>query len=479
MHNTKLINLIIYIHEEEKLAVLHKYLGRQYAKNDGVIFILWEHLKKYIARGSYKSKLLNRDYIQENIFNNDKKALNRTASRLYRHIKNYMIEDYLSENEIIYDWLFRESIKNDKSRLKEIMTEKLVNDERKSKNRIEDALQLFIKFHLVYEKYQEQSLINSDVQLFNKSRELFREYYARYYSILEAEKRQREKTFNEEIVSLASLTEYEIKGLGEPEILFEQTKRLEENPNIEDFNYCKDTFLKLVEAEKISREMELAIFSEIMNFANRQAKKGNNDYFFPNINYFIDLGLNKKILYVKDNLTMYIYTNFLSFVATDGELEEIKNYVDNYVKDVDKKDLEKAKFLSDLYIEFYGKNYQTVIDKIIFNENDITIGLEYSLKIRIWVFLMCSYYEVRNEEALIRTMNSFRRYLKNQMISDIVVQIYMNLIQFIREIFRANTINELDKIEKQLTNEKLITYEKWLQEKIKESRLRLTETSTP
>lgn len=472
MQNTKLINVCIYIHQEGKFRQLQKFLGRQYEQNDLLELKLWEHLKRYIGRGSYQSNFLKQAFILETLFDNDKRALNGTASRLYSKIKNYMVEDYLSENSIMKDWLFRESLKGNKNRLLELETEKLINDDRKPKTRIESALQLFIKFHLNYEKYQEESLKNSDVRLFNKTRELFREYYTRYHKILEAERFQRNKMFKEDIVPLVDLKYDEQDGLSEPEILFEKAKRLEENPNMEDFNDCKDRFLKMVEGGKVSREMELALFSEIMNFANRQSKKGNKEYFFLNIDYFIDLGLDKKILYVNNKIPIYIYVNFLSLVAGHRKLKDIKNYAYQHKNDVD--DTQKADFFSTLFIEFYSQNYQTVIDIININENNISIGFDYSNRIRIWVFLMCSYFEVKDEEALMKAMNSFRRYLKSQTSTELSIVIYGNLIRFIREIFKADTIDKLNEIETKLANEKLITYEAWLNEKIKESRLRLT-----
>lgn len=481
MYNTKLMNLLILIEEEEKMELLHKYLRRQYDKNDALQLHLWEYFRKNLCKRTEAPELFKRSYIQEKLFNNNKKSLNRTASRLFLKVKSYMIEGYLAENQITEDWLFRESVKNTKSRIKELMTERLINDERKSENRIEDALQLFIKFHLNYEKYQEQSLMNSDVQLFNKSRELFKEYYTRYFSILEAERKQREKMFDEDILSLTALNEDKNEAaLSEVDILFEQVKRLEENPNMEDFNYCKDTFLEFVENGKISREMQLTIFSVIMNFANRQSKEGSKEYLFTNINYFIYLGLDKKILYVDNKISMYIYINFLSLVAGYRKLKDIEDYTFKYEEDVD--DIDKASFFSTLFIEFYSGNYEGVIDNININENNISIGFEYSFRIRIWVFLMCSYFEVKNEEALAKVMNSFRRYLKSQMISDVLVKIYLNLMQYIKDIFKANKINnitELNKIEIKLANEKLITYENWLKEKIKESQIRITKHLTP
>ena len=60
---------------------------------------------------------------------------------------------------------------------------------------------------------------------------------------------------------------------------------------------------------------------------------------------------------------MYIYVNFLSLVAGHKTIEDIKNYVYQYEQDVD--DVNKAKFFSTLFIEFYSKNYQNVISNFV------------------------------------------------------------------------------------------------------------------
>lgn len=472
MYNTKLTNLLILIHQQKRFAALHRYLQRQYDNNEGLEFKLWEHLKRYIARKELKSKRLDRKYIEDNLFNKDKKSLNRTASRLYHRVREFMIYEYLSENEIIEDWLFRESLSKENNRLKDLMTDKLIDDVRKPKTETERKLQLFIKFHLNYEKYQEMALGNNNLELFNKVRQLFNDYYMKYYEILEIEKGQRATMRKEDIVPLVELNEKKQQlTIKSSEEILKKMKELDKDP--ESFDDCKNGFLQLVREDRVTTEMQLTLYSMLFNFAIRQSYKGSKTYLLGNIEDFMYLGFERRILYVNEKIPIYIYTNFLSLIASEHNSEKIKSYAEKYLEEVEEKELKKAYFFTHLFIDFYDKRYDKVSNRIIFNENNVIIGFDFSLRMRIWKFLTCSYFELNEEETLMKALQSFRRYIKGQTVADIKKQMNYNFINYTRMIYKCRDKEGLLKIEDELSNEKVITYKDWLIEKIKESHSKL------
>ena len=474
MQDTKLVNLISIVHKQRKNTALHKYLQRQYFKSDGLEFMLWEHIRRYVRKNDLLNKKLTRNYIETNLFNNDRSSLNRTSSRLYLRIKNFMIEGFLGENQIIQDWLFREAIKVDKSienRLNNLVTDSLLNTERKPVNRTEQAFLLFIRFHLNYEIYQERSLENYDVELFNKVRRLFNQYFIRYYEVLEIEKEQRQRLLSEEVVDLVQL-KVEKTAQNRVEALLEKAQRLETTPS--NFEFCKNELINLVDNGLIIRERQLTIFPLVFNFANNQAVKGNKSYLLNNIDDFIYLGFEKQILYTKNKLSIFIYTNFLSLVAANREVEPIEDYAKRYLEDIEDKEKNKARFFTDIFIAFYKKDFERVVQIIYVNEHEVKIGFEFSMRMRIWAFLICSYFELKWEEALLSSLQSFRRYIKGQLIADNTKPIYYKFISYIRRLIRCSTLNVLRKIEADLEQEDNVFYMKWLKEKIKESYSKLS-----
>lgn len=473
MKETKLVALILVVYYQNKELALHRYLQRQYFKSDGLEFILWEHIRKIIRKGDLNHKYLERIYIQKKLFHDDSKSLNRTASRLYLRIKKFMIERFLDKNQIIQDWLFRESIKVKslpENRLKNLVTDGLLNSEIKPKNRTEEAFQYFIRFHLNYELYQELNRENHNIDLFNKVRYLFNEYFIRYYEVLEIEKEQRQKMFNEEIVNLIEL-KIERSPESRIEILLAKAKNLEKNS--QEFDYCKNELITLVENNLITRERQLTIFSLIFNFANRQSTKGNKKYLLDNIESYVYLAFDKQILYNNNRLPIYMYTNFLSLVASSREIKPIQEYADKYLKDINEKDIRKANYFTEIFIAFYKKNYERVVEIIHINEYNVTLGFDFGLRVRIWRFLICSFYELRNEDSLMNALQSFRRYVKGQTMPENRKDIDYKFIQYTRKIYKCKSQQVLKKIEVDLEKEANLVYKQWLSEKIKESYSRL------
>lgn len=466
MYNAKLMFLLKVIHEEKQFISLQRYLQRQYDNDSVLEFRLWKYLKRHITRQGFESKQLARKCIEEKVFDNNAKALNRTASRLYRRVKRFMIDGFLDKNAIIEDWLFRESLNNEKSRLKALVTDRLINDERKGKTETERKLQLFIKFHLNYEKYRKEALRNNDVDLFNRVRALLNEFYLKYYEILEIEKGQRAKMKKEEVVDLITPNTI-IPAKTRVELLLKKAKQLETHP--EYFEECKNTFLVLLNQEIIESEMKSVLYSMIFNFAARQANKGINKYLLSNIEYFIDVGFGKKILYENNEIPIFIYTNILSLIAINAKTELIEDYASKYLEDVEPKEIKKARFFTKIFIAFYNENYEQVIEIIHINENNVTVGFDYSLRVRIWRFLACSYFELNNSEALMKTLQSFKRYVRGQTISDVNKQMNYNFMIYVRKIYNCTNKEVLLLIDQDLNNEKVIVYKKWLLKKIKES----------
>lgn len=470
MKETKLVALISIVHHQNRVTALHKYLQRQYFKSDGLEFILWEHIRRIVKKGNLNHNRLERKYIQKELFNDDLKSLNRTSSRLYLRIKNFTIEQFLDDNSIIQDWLFRESIKTEyisENRLKSLVTDSLLNSDIKPKNRIEDAFQYFMRFHLNYELYQEKNLENTiDIDLFNKVRHLFNEYFIRYYEDLEIEKEQLRQSYIDKIVDLIGLN-VEKTPNNRIDLLLKKAKQLELYPSY--FEFCKNEFIDLVNDCKITRERQLVIFPLILNFANRQSIKGNKQYLLSNIEYFLYLGFDKHILYTNNRLPIFIYTNFLSLVSSSRDIKPIEQYAAKYVKDVEEKDLNMAHYFTEIFIAFYKKDYQQVVDIIHINERNVKIGFSLNLRIRIWRFLICSFFELKHEDALMNALQSFRRYIKGQTIPENKKDIDFRFIAYTRKIYKCTTLLTLQKIEKALNKEDNLIYRNWLEDKIKES----------
>ncbi len=453
------------IKQQRKILALQRYMNRQYFKEETLEYQLWEHLKYYVLKGNINTTRLNREYIERLLFEDDHSSLNRTVSRLYQRLVNFMIEQYLEKHLIVKDWLFVQSLYHKKNRLHELMVDKLINDDRKPVNPTEAVFQSSIRFHLAYELYQERSLGDTDVKLFNKVRLLFNDYYSKYYDLLEIEKQQRVEALDETVVDLVKLKNAP-EEKEDATTLLSKLQLLENHPHY--FEYCKNEMLRLVRTEEMSKQEQLLLYPILLNFAIRQSNQGNKDYLLNNINDLLYLGFDKKILCIKEHIPINIYVNFLSLAASTRMAAPIKEYAVKYLEMVEPNELVKARFFTKIFIAFYEEDYNQVIHIINVNEDNVSIGFNYGMRMRIWVFLICSYYELRDEERYIKSLQSFRQYLKKQSISDTNRKINYNFVSFARNMYKMKKKSELMQLEENLKNTKDVFYKEWLLEKIKE-----------
>lgn len=466
MNTSKLFLLFNYLNQIDRISFINRKLLKQFSKDDALELKLWSHIKKSSQLKRNKDLRLDKAYILDNFFSDDLKSLNRTASRLFKRIKSILVYEFIQDNPIIEDWLFRETIKKEPNRLVQLISDNFIADKYKTNTSFEKDLNSYIQFHVAYEKYLEQSLKNStDISLFIKARQSLEDYYVKYHSILETERFQRSKVKKDE--NIAALKSPELdknQSLLESELLLQKVNALDQNPQY--FDFCFNWFTHVVEEELISKEMQKTIFPILYNFSIRNYAKNGKSLQQINIDKIVYLALDKKVLYTEGKLSAFIYVALLSAISVYPEKTE--TYVKKYLKEVDNKEHNKASYISKLYIAFYNNKFEEVLSIINKNEDDVSLGFDTSLKSKIKFFLLRSYFELGDEEKFLKEYWGSKKYYKSQNLSQRKEDQLINALEFLKQLYFINNQKALLKLEQTVINQN-IAMKNWLVKKIKES----------
>lgn len=466
MNTSKLLLLFEYLCSTKKVNLINKKLIKQFLKEDALELSLWTHITKSSKLTYNKELRLNKDYIAENLFDNDKKSLHRTASRLYKRIRKILIHDFIKTKPFIQDWLYREALKESPNHLLQLMSENIITNKYDTKTTFEKDLNSYIQFHVTYEKYLGDSLQNfADTSLFVKARQDLENYYVKYHSILETERLQREKLkTNENINTLKKPSLNKNQSLLESELLLQKVNSLNEKPQY--FDFCFNWFTHLVEEELITEKMQKTIFPVLYNFSLRNYTKSGKLLQQEKLNEIIYLALDKKVLYTKGKLSAFIYVAFLGAIRLEGI--EMKKYINKYIEDVPPKEYAKANYISNLYLAFYSNDFESVLDLINKNEENVTLGLDTSFKSKIKLFLIRTYFELGDKRNFMKQYLSAKRYYKSQNLPKEKEDALINAIEYMRHLLYIDSTDSLLGLEKKIFPENLAV-KSWLLQKIKES----------
>ncbi|MEN0048945.1 MAG: hypothetical protein AAF806_17910, partial [Bacteroidota bacterium] len=215
------------------------------------------------------------------------------------------------------------------------------------------------------------------------------------------------------------------------------------------------------------------IYQYLQNYCTAQLNKGYSEY----LRQWFDLTrlqLEKKLLFEQNHLSEWHYKNLVTVGLRLGEQIWVEKFVEDYRIHLHPDQQEHAYTFNLATLRYYQKKYDKVLDLLKYL--DIS-DVRYSFSAKS--MLLCTYYELEEEEALIALCESFDKYIKRQ---QKVSKDYQNGFEnFVKLVRRLTSLKEklayekrekidigFQKIEQAIAEESNIFNKKWLVEKLEE-----------
>lgn len=215
------------------------------------------------------------------------------------------------------------------------------------------------------------------------------------------------------------------------------------------------------------------IYQYLQNYCTAQLNKGYSEYLRQWFN-LTRLQLEKKLLFEQNNLSEWHYKNLVTVGLRLGEQIWVKEFIEHYKSYLHPEQQEHAYTFNLATFHYYQKEYDKVLELLRYL--DIS-DVRYSFSAKS--MLLCTYYELDEEEALLALCEAFDKYIKRQKtVSEDYRKGTENLVKYTRKLAslksklgyekREKIGASFDKLEQRILEENNIFNKKWLVEKLEE-----------
>lgn len=249
-----------------------------------------------------------------------------------------------------------------------------------------------------------------------------------------------------------------------PIIIYYQILKMYQEPDVKE-HYDQ---LRVLIREHILTFPELEaneIIISALSYSIRQINKGKGE-FLREIFELYQESLDKELLFINEELSPWSYKNIVITALRLSEFDWAENFIHQYAERLNPKYRDNAISFNLAQLYFYRKEYDKVIELLQQVEYD-----DLSYKLNSTTFLMGSYYELDEVEALFSILDSFRVYLnRNKEIPTSRKTHYLNMIRIVKKLsgIRPGDQAQIDKLKAEIEKLKAIASKGWIMEKISE-----------
>ena len=207
------------------------------------------------------------------------------------------------------------------------------------------------------------------------------------------------------------------------------------------------------------------IIDSALNYSIRQINRGKREFLREVFGLYQE-SLDKELLYINGELSPWAYKNIVITALRLKEFEWAERFIHQYAERLNPKYRENALSFNLAQLYFYRKEYEKVIESLQQVEYD-----DLSYKLNSTTFLMGSYYELDEMEALVSILDSFRVYLnRNKEIPTSRKTHYLNMIKIVKKLTRILPGDQkmIDKLKAEIEHLNAIASKGWILEKISE-----------
>jgi len=250
-------------------------------------------------------------------------------------------------------------------------------------------------------------------------------------------------------------------------VYYQVLKTLNDKDNEQHYFDLRDTLSK--HASKFPDEEARNLYILAQNYCIKKINSGNSSFLNELLTLYKKL-LETKLIFQEEILSPWTFKNVITIALRVGELDWAKQFIEGNYEKIPEEFRDNAYNYNLAKYHFYLKNYDNVIGLL----NNVTYqGVFYLLDAKS--LLIKTYYETKEEQALISLFDSFKVLLnRKKMVSPFYRKIYKNLIKYTKKLVnhRNGNSTKLVDIENQLNTEKEVADLTWLQEKIQELKKR-------
>jgi hypothetical protein len=235
--------------------------------------------------------------------------------------------------------------------------------------------------------------------------------------------------------------------------VYELLKNKAEN----DFLHLKNLLAQHLNCFTVVEQREL--FTYCMNYCIRQINSSNDAYLHHYLDIFW-LILDKKILFLNENLPIADYKNAIAIGLRAGEYTRIEQFIQAYSAFLPDEFRNNAVSYNLAKLYFAKKDFDKVIDILNKVQYD---NVFYALDSR-WTLLK-TYYELDEINVLESQIDAFRLYLlRNKTISTVTKKQYKQLLQYLKKIIvlQGSSKKERTAFAEFLATQEVVADKKWL-----------------
>lgn len=219
----------------------------------------------------------------------------------------------------------------------------------------------------------------------------------------------------------------------------------------------------------IKKEDLLGIYTIATNYCNQKAIKGLGHFHKEMFDLYL-LMLEQKLLYQGKFIKKNYIKNIVSLGLQLGKTKWVSRFIEKVKSETLPQYSQSVYAFNKAALFFYTKKYSDVIQGLSEVES---IDVYYDLDYRS-LLLKC-YYELQETEALLSLVDAFKRFTKQQKISDAEKKSYLHFIRCTERLYKTKihprktkASKEKVKVKQFLENVQFIHNQKWLLEKMKE-----------
>lgn len=204
------------------------------------------------------------------------------------------------------------------------------------------------------------------------------------------------------------------------------------------------------------------IYTAAINYCLKKANSGNSDFLLE----FLELNetLLEKNIIAENELSPWKFKNIVTAGLKLSRFKWVEEFILTYKNKITEKYRDNAITFNTAQLFFYQKRYAEVLPILLqVDYEDFT----YSINSRL--FIVISYYELKEFEALTSFIDSFKIYLRRQKsITESRKQIYSSFLNSTKKLLRFKNFKKIDllKMRDEILESNQIASKGWLLEKI-------------
>lgn len=212
------------------------------------------------------------------------------------------------------------------------------------------------------------------------------------------------------------------------------------------------------------------LWNMMLSYCNHKQMTGNNN-FSKSIHEIekkmVNEGIHRKSQ--DEDFHIILFRNILISATRQKDFAWAEEFIEKYSPQLNIEHRENMRYYSMAYLSFAKKEFDKSLEYIVKIKYDLFI-----FKIDMKLMMMKIYFELGYEEQLYSMMETTRQYLKKTKdIVEVLKKFYFNFMKYLKELMnikfgRKAGTDEIEILNKMITEEKYVSNQEWLMQKISE-----------